>query len=268
VPCDLPVWDALGLRPNLAVVSPTNGHAHLEYWLDRTIRRDPNPTQKVERFFCDIAARLTHAIGGDSSYGQRNWTKNPLSPVWQVHYWSDQLFTLDQFADLLPANTNLRTRVAEGEEGRNCRLFDSLRRWAYANLKRYQHAPYTVWHSEVLHQAEAFNDTIGCQHSLGSMGQREVASVAKSVSSWVWDRYTGQGRKNRGAMNLDASLSLQERQTLGAAYTHSRRTLSTLNRISLTRRQLPTGTQVEIANQTGLSLRTIKTHWTATGRQV
>ncbi|KPX14763.1 primase C-terminal domain-containing protein, partial [Pseudomonas syringae] len=65
-----------------------------------------------------------------------------------------------------------------------------------------------------------------------------IRATVKSVGRWTWDRYTGDRRCHRGAMQLDGSLSLTERQSLAAKRTHELRHKATESKIRAACRQL------------------------------
>ena len=59
---------------------------------------------------------------------------------------------------------------------------------------------------------------------------KEVQVIARSVARWVRKHYQGNSDKNRGIMDLNESLSIEMRQSLGAYYTNGNRRKDTLDK--------------------------------------
>ena len=64
--------------------------------------------------------------------------------------------------------------------GRNCYLFDKLRKWSYQAVRRHRGGDYKTWHAEVLSKAHEYNDF------LVPMVDNEIKAISKSVAKWVW----------------------------------------------------------------------------------
>ena len=88
-----------------------------------------------------------------------------------------------------------------------------------------------------------------------------VRASVRSVARWTWTRYQGSTRCCRGAMALDKSLPLAERQSLAAKRTHELRHRSTESKIRAACRGLQERgeklTQVAIAILAGVSRQTV-----------
>nr|UVN18314.1 hypothetical protein pPsy0462c_00055 [Pseudomonas syringae] len=88
-----------------------------------------------------------------------------------------------------------------------------------------------------------------------------VRATVRSVARWTWTRYQGSTRCCRGAMSLDKSLPLAERQSLAAKRTHELRHRSTESKIRAACRGLQERgeklTQVAIAILAGVSRQTV-----------
>lgn len=103
--------------------------------------------------------------------------------------------------------------------GRNVSLFDSLRIWAYRQVRRCRAMGEERWYRYVLSEAEELNSEF--RHPLQ---WREVRDVARSVASWTWENYEGSGRSyNRGAARraglIDGTEPAPVRIAAGGVYT-------------------------------------------------
>jgi hypothetical protein len=90
---------------------------------------------------------------------------------------------------------------------------------------------------------------------------RRVRDVSKRVAHNVWHKYVP--AKDRGVMYpiMDESLSVQERQSMGAKYTADKRSRTTSERITQARLERPSATQSEIATQLNVHTRTVQRYW-------
>ncbi len=254
--------------PNLIVASMPReagaplGTAHLYYLLSAPVATTEAARAKPIRYAAAIEAALTQALGADPGYA-RLLAKNPLHPQWCVRAAADRAYSLGALARGLDLPSSPRGSVASVGLGRNCTLFDRLRTWAYSAKARFTSAE--EFRHAVFERATEFNAFPV------PLSASEVRATARSVSNWVWTRYTGRGakEKDRGAVGLrpDMDLSLPERQALGALYTARKRSRTTTDTLRRARFEVVAEgrceTQAEIAERTGLSLRTVKRHWTA-----
>ena len=80
-------------------------------------------------------------------------------------------YTLPQLGEVIPLGWRKPT-VAETAIGRNCSMFDALRRWAGKPENR---------ENDVLAAAMSINEEIGRLHGKPAMDQSEVAAIARSV---------------------------------------------------------------------------------------
>ena len=95
----------------------------------------------------------------------------------------------------------------------------------------------------------------------------EIRYIVKSISNFTWSKYTGGDGKNRGVLELSSkghNLSLQDKQVIGAKYSHKIRTDNTEQRIveaveALQAENLKI-TQKAIAERSGLHRNTLRNH--------
>jgi hypothetical protein len=106
--------------------------------------------------------------------------------------------------------------------GRNTTLFDTLRHWAYAEVKN--HPSHAAFQTSVDTKALTINGHF-IEHLNGALPVKEVLSTAKSVGKWTWKHRNSIGnQKNRGVLELPTAMPIKEKQALGAAYTNVVRT--------------------------------------------
>jgi len=156
--------------------------------------------------------------------------KNPLSSNWQTTWIHNNGFELQELHDYvdLEAPTYFNKAIQEDYGlGRNCNLFENLRRWSYENLRLYstEHSFFEA----CLSQSEILNG-----RGRNVLPYSEVRSVAKSVSRWTFRNYEGGGANNRGRDALKgAMLNLKEKQTLSAVITNRERSESSESAIKI-----------------------------------
>jgi len=169
--------------PTIITITPESSKAHLLYELAAPVSTAGSSRQKPIALMKHVRAQLTEAllpVGADPGYAHL-MTKNPLSSRWRVVA-NDCRYDLQELLEYLPDRTRRAPTRATGD-GRNCTLFDQLRTWAYPRVAAARAAGSERWHEALLAQAELLN-SFGLPHS-------EVRSVAKSVASWTWRRYSG-----------------------------------------------------------------------------
>jgi hypothetical protein len=240
--------------PTLMVLSPDTGKGHYLYGLKAPVCRSDAGRPRPLRYLAAIEAGLRDALEADRGYSGL-LCKNPLWTGWSVHQLAD-LYALKDFEHWSAVPGAIRRPLPASGLGRNCALFDRLRQWAYQERRR--HLDPDAWKRSVLAAAEEFNDF------LAPLPHSEVRATAKSVTKWVWTRYTGAGSRSRrcGVMGLDKSLELSARQRLGAEYTAAQKALRTADRIDAARRKLTEEgkpvTAAVIASRCGVSLSTVR----------
>lgn len=116
-------------------------------------------------------------------------SKNPLHPEWAVHHQAVRGYDLDELADpltKLDMKPVLKIELEIGL-GRNCEVFEQLRKAAYRKViiikseslgfDHFQH-----WCRE---RAATFNSEFRTP-----LNFREVRSISRSVAKWVWNEFT------------------------------------------------------------------------------
>ncbi|MHA6898006.1 replication initiation protein [Ralstonia pseudosolanacearum] len=267
-------WDDLGLpAPTYIVINPENGHCHYLYELNTPVYYTEASRRTPQKYLENTDIALTNLMGADLRYVGK-FTKNPLHPHWLTIYHNVR-YDLEDFkewgVDLRGHKRKLLT--LDDLEGRNTTLFNTLRHWAYIQVK--QSDSYAVFQQLVEDQALSINQGfVDC--SKGVLPAKEVLSTARSVGTWTWrHRDTiGNGTKNRGVMQLPSDMSTKAKQAAGAAYAHANTTAKQSTRqtvleaaIALKAAGLPI-TQYSVATRADVSARTVKKYWSEVDAQL
>lgn len=250
-------WEASGIMPNFVMENPVNGNCHYAYLLDDPVWLDPAKNTTNMKFLGRVQRGLTRELDADVGYSGL-LMKNPLSDRWKTYRLRSKGYRLRELADHVDMDLPIRHSYVVQDEGRKVTLFNLTRYWAYNH--RHQFTSWESWSATVHSIAEDHNRTFPA-----SLGYGVVRSIAKSVAKWVWSKYTGSGKnrlKNVGAASIPMGSSIQEAQSLGAIYTAELKSRTTLAKVVDARSLLGVSTsQSAIAVHCGLSLSTIKRHW-------
>ena len=162
-----------------------NGHAHICYKLEIPLCTSDLGSQKAIVYASKVQAGLANKLGADVGYSHLI-TKNPFHKDWRVTFWSEQAYTLDYLADFIELPKKLNKQQEQSGLGRNCTLFDTVRKWAYTAVRDYMHYDSShEWEKAVRAQIEAINN--GFEQALP---YSEVKATAKSIAKWVWQRFS------------------------------------------------------------------------------
>ena len=204
-------WQEENLPPPFWVAqNPKNGHVHICYRL-----LFPYPTTEIASIKpMQYAAKIQAAIGrklkADAGYS-RKLTKNPYNPAWRTMYFTDKSYLLDELADYVVVKALKKSEQEQGL-GRNCTMFQQGASWAYTAVMEFKQAntPFQMWHNAVKDRLKDIN--AGFPEALP---YSEVKATAKSIATWVWQRFSEQGLKQwhaekgrKGGQNLNVELKL------------------------------------------------------------
>jgi hypothetical protein len=171
--------------PNIAVLNRQNGHSHLLYGLEVPVHRTAFARAKPLQFLAKVEFALREGLRADNGYAGLV-VKNPLHSHWLTYELNPRSYDLPELADWLTLPTKLPTKAEQVGLGRNCTLFERLRRWAYGEVLGYRlTATYEAFKDGVLVQAMALNTFPS------PLPQSEIRSTALSVAKWTWNKYTG-----------------------------------------------------------------------------
>lgn len=178
------IWEDVGLpAPNWIVRDKNKNTSHLIYVLENFITKDYEKFGKNLAYFAKIQQAYTKLLNGDPNYvglimknpNHQHWAATNTNPFY--------FYTLNELADYVDLPTKIIKKNAIGE-GRNCYLFDTVRKWAYREVLFYKANQAT--------QQDFFNvilnrlDKLNCFANAPALEFNELKAIAKSISKWVW----------------------------------------------------------------------------------
>ncbi len=213
-------WDTVGApAPNIVVVNPHNGHAHLLYALETPVRTAPDGSLKALKYAAAVEAGLSEKLGADQGYSGLI-CKNPLNSHWFVKVWETELYTLDLLADYVELSQSQKCESSPVGLGRNCDLFERLRKWSYRAVRQ-GWPEYDRWFEAVFTRAQAYNTFDN------PLQINEVKAIAKSVARYThrkfspegfsaWQAYQGaKGGRAKGKAYADKRAQAQQMRSNG-----------------------------------------------------
>jgi hypothetical protein len=113
-------------------------------------------------------------------------SKNPIHTHWDLVEVQEELWELGELQDWLQLKPLNKAPQVLGV-GRNCTIFDTVRKWAYKNVLSHRLAgSLASFQSQVYDQCSAINSNF-----LIPLLENELEGIAKSIAKWVWKKYTG-----------------------------------------------------------------------------
>lgn len=196
--CDYPgaglAWEAANLPPpSFTTVNRQNAHAHIVYGLSAPVLVDGLGARDAPmRYLAAVEGAMRVALRGDPGFSGLI-TKNPAHPLWKTLVGPCLGYDMGELAEYLPdlGKHAPRRRADQAGLGRNCSLFDQLRRWAYAGVRQYWGGGlqgWNAWMSACNTRALVYNGDF--RYPLDG---REVWWVAKSVAKYTWQRFSPEG---------------------------------------------------------------------------
>ncbi|EPU2725273.1 replication initiation protein [Escherichia coli] len=173
--------------PNITVKNPVNGHAHLLYALNIAVRTAPDASVKALKYAAAIERALCEKLGADVNYCGLI-CKNPFHLEWQVMEWREEAYTLDELADYLDLSASARRSIDKHYGmGRNCHLFETLRKWAYRAI-RLGWPDYERWLEAVIQRVEMLNSQFPVP-----LSEAECRAIGKSVAKYTHRKFSPEG---------------------------------------------------------------------------
>lgn len=172
------------IEPNFLVYNPVNGN-HQAFWRlsDPVHCQEASKNRKPYQLLRAIESAFDDKYGGDHRFA-RYIARNPLYHGADTDWRHNRGHRLAELAEVVDLNQH---RVRSGNKtpsgvGRNCDLFDELRRWAYKQDTT-SGMPYNVWLQRCLTQAMEYNSF------KNPLGASEVRSIARSVGQYTYHRH-------------------------------------------------------------------------------
>lgn len=206
--------EVIAPTPNIIVVNPENGHAHYYYALKTPVVRSENGRRGPQTFYNAVYRGLGAKLGADPQFSQL-MGRNPLHSHHITYYPRSEpyeLAELDEYVWDRVAGTDWIRKARDisyvvDPRGRNCTLFEKLRRWAYLHVDDYLNDGKNSsgdFESECLEKALEFNDFR--EYESGELSFNEVRSLARSVSRWVLKNYSsGYSGRSEDFVDLQAA---------------------------------------------------------------
>ncbi|AKF48797.1 Primase C (PriCT-1)/Replicase family (plasmid) [Pseudomonas syringae pv. syringae HS191] len=260
-------WDDAGLpAPNLMVRNRKSGHSQLFYAVPSVCTTEnarAKPIQYMKAIYAAFAARLD----ADVDYHGGPVAKTPGHPWWETTEFHSHVYELGELASAVELTVKpwaTGPKLDQVSHSRHCILFEQLRYFAYSIVNRERELGSFESFMRSL-DAYAYNHNSFLKQGFSeNLPLSSIRATVKSVGRWTWDRYTGDRRCHRGAMQLDGSLSLTERQSLAAKRTNELRHKATESKIRAACRQLQdlgkALVRSAIATLAGVSVRTVASY--------
>ena len=218
-------WSDANLpTPTWIAKNRQNNHAHVGYMLATPVCTTHRARQNVIEYLAKIEQAYSLALGADRGYTGLI-TKNPCHGAWENHIFGVEPYELNYLADFVELQ-ELKTDLKEVSGlGRNCMMFDTVRKWAYKAIREHRGSTFDVWLGEVLKMAINANGAF-----IEPLPYSEVKATAKSIARYCWkkdgyhyqefiDRQSRKGalggkKSKRGCQN-DSERTLKPWEALG-----------------------------------------------------
>lgn len=259
------IWEEAGLpAPNLIVRNRTTGAGHLFYAITPVCTTESG-RGKPQQYMKAVYEAFVGKLRADPQYHSGPVAKTPGHPWWQtteLHAKVYELGELAEYVDLARRSPwSKGPRLEQAAHSRHCTLFELVRHYAYGIVGgEREKGSFEAFSRRVeafAHNSNQFAGRGFAEH----LPLSSIKATVKSICRWTWDRYTGAGGCHRGAMRLDKSLSVRERQRLAAQRTHELRARATASKVrACARALLASGkaiTQCAVAKAAKLARQTV-----------
>jgi len=259
-------WENIDLQPNLIIVNPDTGHAHIGYYLSNPVRvRNDDPANRLLKA---VQRGLTIGMGGDQA-SAGTFIYCPFNEKYIVTSAREEGYSLSEIFRHVGKHVgfNRKKKTLTGKKGnRNTTLFEKARKYAYHINERCRSIGGdegdAVLHNLIMQYCIEVNSNFEPPLTIS-----EVTSVARSVSKWtISNCYL---LLDRSKFRLDPRLPVSIRQMAGAMTTNLGRTDKSRTEIINAYRDIVSEggkpTQQAVSDRSKLSLSTVKRHWAVVG---
>ena len=172
--------------PNMVALNQwqddTIGSGHFYYLLSNPVHNNPTSSSSALKYLTYIQKCLTMRLGADPRYVGLI-AKNPTSRRWYVWQPRLQPYDLAELGDwcsyaLINGAKNIVIEQVESIR-RNCTIFDSVRQWAYTNVKHT--TTYESWLNTLLNEVNNAN-----KQFIDPLPTSGVKSIAKSIAKYTY----------------------------------------------------------------------------------
>jgi hypothetical protein len=180
--------DDLGLpSPTIWVGNPKNGHAHALYALETPVHLNENSSRSAIRYAAAVDVGLSTKMQADAGYVGLI-CKNPLNEHWRTYPLAGS-YDLNELSDYVDLDSyrDKRRHFPEIGLGRNCTLFDQVRKWAYKAIRQ-GWPTYNQWFQACLDRANGYNTRFN-----SPLPANEVQHTARSIAKWTHRNMTEGG---------------------------------------------------------------------------
>ena len=188
-------WESEGLPPPAwAVVNRSNGYAHLVYPLKMPVSRTNASRLKPLQYLAVIEEAYRDRLQADPGYSGL-LTKNPLHEFWGLTIFLSEniaydLADLAGWIDLSKSKKKQKSNNQSYGVGRNCTMFDNVRRWAYKTIPNFWGVEcLNEWEKAVSRECESVNGQFKI-----ALPESEIRGMAKSIARWTWKKITPEGK--------------------------------------------------------------------------
>ncbi len=274
-------WEEMDLPPfTYTVINHVNAHSHGMYMIEPLFVQHASKSQlRLLKAVISTYSNLLHADKVITS--QRQLVKNPFCRDWGLIA-TGRTYTLTELMDSVPRSNRRKFNKKKAEApgkiinpiSRNVTLFNEGRFFAYEKVSGCKSSDELF--ERVLNHLIHLNETKIRDYFYIPLPYGEVRTITKSITRWVWKKrraFTSK-RWNTGAMGFERIKDLsfvdyvkvkRQRQSASGKRTSKIRRERTIMSLKDAYYRMLSGqsrvTQKMVAEETGLSIRTIKYYW-------
>ena len=181
-------WEDQNLPPPAwAAINKQNAHAHCVWGLRVPVLLEADDARRAPmRYLAAVESAFSAKLKADTGYSGLI-TKNPANPHWRLLQGPPaarayDLSELAEYVDISKHALKQGFQPAQFGLGRNCSLFDSLRKYSYKQIRHYKN--FVLWQSHLNNKALEMNADF-MQPLMGN----EVWQIAKSIAKWTWNKF-------------------------------------------------------------------------------